>query len=298
VVAAAEVAAFMTRWLVTGAGGQLGTDVTELLHAYRADVVGCDRATLDISDQGAVDLVLSDVAPTIVVNCAAYTAVDAAESHESTATRINGDGPGYLATWCASHNARLIHVSTDYVFSGEATRPYDVDEATDPRSAYGRSKAAGERAVLAAGGDAHIVRTAWVYGVAGPNFVKTIARLAHEREILDVVDDQRGSPTWSLHLARGLTALAVADVAPGFWHCTGAEETTWHGFATAIFEELKLDPSRVHPTTTEAFPRPAPRPAYSVLSARKWKAAGLPELPSWREALHEAVKTLGPELTE
>lgn len=288
----------MTRWLVTGAGGQLGTDVTQLLYAYRADVTACDRQALDITDRHAVDGVLSDAAPTIVINCAGYTAVDAAETDESTATLINGEAAGHLATWCAANGARLIHVSTDYVFSGDATAPYDVDQPLDPRSAYGRSKAAGERAVLAAGGDAHIVRTAWVYGVGGPNFVKTIARLSRERETLAVVDDQRGSPTWSLHLARGLTALAVADVAPGIWHCTGAGETTWYGFATAIFSELGLDPERVTPTTTDAFPRPAPRPSYSVLSSQKWHRAGLPELPPWRDALHEAVKTLGSELTD
>jgi dTDP-4-dehydrorhamnose reductase len=297
VVATAQAGCGLTRWLVTGAGGQLGTDVTALLHAYRAAVVGCDRDALDINDRSEVDRVLTDAAPTIVVNCAAYTAVDAAETDEATATAINGEAPGHLAQWCAANDARLIHLSTDYVFSGEATTPYDVDEPINPRSAYGRSKAAGEQAVLAAGGDAHIVRTAWVYGVAGPNFVKTIARLSRERETLDVVDDQRGSPTWSLHLARGLTALGVADVAPGIWHCTGAGETTWHGFAAAIFDELGLDSSRVRPTTTAAFPRPAPRPAYSVLSAQKWQRAGLPELPHWRDALHEAVKTLGSDLT-
>jgi dTDP-4-dehydrorhamnose reductase len=288
----------MTRWLVTGAAGQLGTDVVELLHAYRADVVGCDRNTLDIADPQAIDRVLSEAAPTIVINCAAYTAVDAAEANEAVATIINGDAPGYLAQWCAANRARLIHVSTDYVFSGDATEPYDVDHPRDPRSAYGRSKAAGEEAVLAAGGDAHIVRTAWVYGVAGPNFVKTIARLAKERETLEVVEDQLGSPTWSLHLARGLTALGVADVDPGIWHCTGAGVATWHSFARAIFAELGLDPARVNPTTTDAFPRPAPRPAYSVLSAEKWINAGLPELAHWRDALHEAVVTLGSELYE
>jgi dTDP-4-dehydrorhamnose reductase len=287
----------VTRWLVTGAGGQLGTDVTQLLRAYRADVVACDRTGLDVTDQGAVDRVLSDAAPTIVVNCAAYTAVDAAEADEAAATVINGAAPGHLAQWCAANSARLIHLSTDYVFAGDATTPYEVDDPIDPQSAYGRSKAAGEQAVLAAGGDAHIVRTAWVYGVAGPNFVKSIARLAGERESLSVVDDQRGSPTWSLHLARGITALAVADVEPGIWHCTGGGETTWYGFATAIFTELGLDPARITPTTTDAFPRPAKRPLYSVLSTQKWNRAGLPELPDWREALHEAVKTLGPDLT-
>jgi dTDP-4-dehydrorhamnose reductase len=142
------------------------------------------------------------------------------------------------------------------------------------------------------------VRTAWVYGVAGANFVKTIARLATQRQTLEVVDDQFGSPTWSLHLARALTALAVADVEPGIWHCTGAGEATWHSFARAIFAELGLDPARIEPTTTDAFPRPAPRPAYSVLSGQKWQDAGLPEMPHWRDALHEAVRTLGSELTE
>ena len=288
----------MTRWLVTGAGGQLGTDVAQLLRAYRAELTTVDRHALDVTDAAAVDLVFTAAAPDVVVNCAAYTAVDAAETDEATATLINGEAPGHLARWCAANGARLIHVSTDYVFSGAATTPYDVDHAIDPRSAYGRSKAAGERAVLAAGGDAHVVRTAWVYGVAGANFVKTISRLAGERDTLSVVDDQRGAPTWSLHLARGLTALGVADVAPGIWHCTGGGETTWYGFARAIFDELGLDPARVHPTTSAEFPRPAPRPPYSVLSMRKWSQAGLPELPDWRAALHEAVQTLGSELTE
>jgi dTDP-4-dehydrorhamnose reductase len=288
----------MTSWLVTGAGGQLGTDVVQLLRAYRADLTALDRSALDVTDAAAVRRVLTEAAPEVVINCAAYTAVDAAEVDEANATLINGEAPGHLARWCAGNGARLIHVSTDYVFSGASATPYEVDDPIDPRSAYGRSKAAGERAVLAAGGDAHVVRTAWVYGVAGPNFVKTIARLAGERDTLSVVDDQRGSPTWSLHLARALTALGIADVAPGLWHCTGAGQTTWYGFARAIFDELGLDPSRVRPTTTDAIQRPAPRPGYSVLSMRKWQDAGLPELPDWRDALHEAVKTLGPELSD
>ncbi|MBV9484902.1 MAG: dTDP-4-dehydrorhamnose reductase, partial [Frankiaceae bacterium] len=271
--------------------------VVDLLQAYRADVIGCDRRTLDVSDADQVELVLSDAAPAVVVNCAAYTAVDAAEDDERTAFAINGEGPGHLARWCAAHGARLIHLSTDYVFAGEATAPYEVDEPISPQSAYGRSKAAGEAAVRAAGGDAHIVRTAWVYGAAGPNFVRTMATLAERQEILKVVDDQIGAPTWSLHLARAITALATADAEPGLWHCTGGGEASWHVFARAIFAELGLDPARVVPTTTAAFPRPAPRPAYSVLSQRKWLAAGLPEMPHWRDALHEAILTLGDELT-
>jgi dTDP-4-dehydrorhamnose reductase len=286
----------VTRWLVTGAAGQLGSDVSDVLRGQQADVIACDRRALDITDADNVEKVLADVAPTVVVNCAAYTAVDDAETDESTATRVNGTGPGNLARWCASRGARLIHVSTDYVFDGTADTPYEVDHPLDPRSAYGRSKAAGETAVLAAGGDGHVVRTAWVYGAIGTNFVKTIARLATERETLNVVDDQRGSPTWSHHLALGLVALGGADVPAGVWHCTGGDDTTWYGFAVAIFEAIGLDPARVTPTTTDAFPRPARRPAYSVLSGQKWQRAGLPVLPEWRPALDEAVETLGSAL--
>jgi dTDP-4-dehydrorhamnose reductase len=286
----------MTRWLVTGAGGQLGTDVVDVLRVYRADVVACDHTRLDITDPEAVDAVLLGAAPDVVVNCAAYTDVDAAETNEGAARRLNTVGPGLLARWCAQHRARLIHVSTDYVFSGDADSPYVEDAPTDPRSAYGRTKAGGERAVAAAGGDCHVVRTAWVYGATGRNFVKTIARLAKERETLDVVDDQLGSPTWSLHLARALVALSVADVRPGIWHCTGAGEATWCGLARAVLAEMGLDPARVRATTSEAFQRPAPRPSYSVLSDDRWREAGLPTMAHWRDALHEAFVAVGEEL--
>ena len=259
-----------------------------------------DHAMLDITDPDAVDGVLLGAAPDVVVNCAAYTAVDAAETDEAAATPINGDRrPATSRSGAPANGARLIHVSTDYVFSG------DADDAVrrrrrrlDPRSAYGRSKA-GRRARRRSPPAATPTSSGPRGSTASPgrNFVKTIARLAGERETLDVVDDQRGSPTWSLHLARGLTALGVADVAPGIWHCTGAGETTWYGFARAIFAELGLDPARVRPTTTEAFPRPAPRPSYSVLSdAASGIEAGLPELPHWRDALHEAFLAVGEDL--
>jgi dTDP-4-dehydrorhamnose reductase len=286
----------VTRWLVTGAGGQLGTDVVDVLRVYRADVTACDHAALDVTDPEAVDGVLLAAAPDVVINCAAYTDVDAAETNEGAARRLNTVAPGLLARWCAGHRARLVHVSTDYVFNGEADSPYDEDTEPDPRTAYGRTKAAGERAVAAAGGDCHVVRTAWVYGANGRNFVKTIARLARERETLDVVDDQLGSPTWSLHLARALVALSVADVRPGIWHCTGAGQATWCGFARAVLAELGMDPARVNATTSDAFPRPAVRPSYSVLSDTRWLEAGLPTMAHWRDALHEAVVTVGEDL--
>jgi dTDP-4-dehydrorhamnose reductase len=298
VVAPAQVpAVVVTRWLVTGAGGQLGTDVEAVLKMYGEDVVGCDRAALDITSGDDVQSVLDSARPDVVVNCAAYTAVDAAETDEETAFLVNADGPDLLAGWCQDNGARIVHVSTDYVFAGRASTPYDEDTPVAPRSAYGRSKAAGERAVLSSGAEAFVVRTAWVYGAVGTNFVKTMARLATQRETLQVVDDQVGSPTWSLHLARGLVALGASQAQPGVYHCTNAGEASWFVFTRAIFAEMGLDPARIEPTTSDAFPRPAPRPAYSVLSTRRWHAAGLPEMAHWRDALHEAFIAVGEDLT-
>ena len=291
--------------LVTGAGGQVGHDLLEQVRSSR-DVFarGLKRADLDITDAFAVqDMVLgwerivrsdSPDHRLVVVNCAAYTAVDAAEEDEETAYLVNATAPALLATACDKVGARLVHVSTDYVFPGDATEPYDVDDPTGPRSAYGRTKLAGEQAVREILPDAsYVVRTAWVYGATGSNFVKTMARLESERETVSVVDDQRGSPTWSRDLAAGLLALAGSDAPAGTYHATNAGDTTWHGFTRAIFEELGADPARVLPTTSDAYPRPAPRPAFSVLSPRAWDSAGLPPLQGWREALAEAFRTAG-----
>jgi dTDP-4-dehydrorhamnose reductase len=190
-----------------------------------------------------------------------------------------------------------VHVSTDYVFAGDGVRPYEVGDTPDPRSAYGRTKLAGELAVRELLPDSsYVVRTAWVYGGTGANFVKTMVRLQGERDTVSVVDDQRGSPTWSADLARALVELARSKPAPGIYHCTGGGDTTWFGFTRAIFDELGADPARVLPTTTDAFPRPAPRPAYSVLSDAAWRAAGLSPMPDWRDALHEAFATVGDQL--
>jgi dTDP-4-dehydrorhamnose reductase len=282
------------RWLVVGAGGQLGSDL--LLALEGQDVVGLTRADLDVADGDAVARAVTAVVPSVIVNAAAYTAVDAAESDESNASVANAIAPKLLAAAAAKAGARFVHVSTDYVFAGDATAPYDEAAHTDPRSAYGRTKLEGERAVLRELPDAYIVRTAWVYGAVGNNFVKTMARLEHDRETVSVVDDQRGSPTWSYDLARGLVALGTSSAPGGIYHCTNAGETTWFGLARAIFEELGADPDRVLPTTTAAFPRPAPRPAYSVLGNRRWLEAGLEPLPHWRDALHEAFARSGAQL--
>jgi len=282
------------RWLVTGAGGQLGSDLLRVLDA--ANVVGTTRADLDITDPAAVAAAVAR--RDVVLNAAGWTDVDGAESDEQAAYAANATGPAVLAEVCRAAGATLVHVSTDYVFAGDATTPYAEDAAVAPASAYGRTKAAGERAVLSSGVPAYVVRTAWVYGETGGNFVKTMARLERERETLEVVDDQRGSPTWSRQLAAGLVELAASRAPYGVYHCTNAGDTTWCGLARAVFEELGADPERVRPTTTAAYPRPAPRPAYSVLSDARWRAAGLTPLPPWGEALtrafHEAPGAFRP----
>jgi dTDP-4-dehydrorhamnose reductase len=286
------------RWLITGSYGQLGTDLQQVLGASPEDEVrAVDVDVLDITDSRAVTAAVDDFEPDVLVNAAAYTAVDAAEDHEELAYRVNAVGPAVLAAAMARRGGRLIHVSTDYVFSGEATVPYEVDDEPSPRSAYGRTKLAGERAARELLPDGtFIVRTAWVYGASGANFVKTMTRLERERETVSVVDDQRGSPTWSADLADALVELARSSAKPGTYHCTGVGETSWFGFTRAIFEELGADPARVLPTTTAAFPRPAPRPAYSVLSDAAWRAAGLSPMPHWRDALHRAFVTVGDQL--
>jgi dTDP-4-dehydrorhamnose reductase len=278
----------MTRWLVTGAGGALGADLVELLAGLGEQVVGLDHRALDITDGPSADTQLEQHRPDVVINAAAYTRVDDAEGDEATATRVNADAPGHLARWCADAAVRFIHISTDYVFAGEATAPYDLAAPPAPRSAYGRSKLAGERTVLAAGGDAHVVRTAWVYG-RGPSFVRSVGSRLRRHEQVDVVDDQIGAPTWSRHLAAALIRLGTAEVRPGLWHCTSAGQTSWYGAAVALAEELGVDPALVRPCSTMAMQRPAVRPAYSVLSNEAWREAGLTPPPAWRIALHEAL---------
>jgi dTDP-4-dehydrorhamnose reductase len=273
------------RWLITGSYGQLGTDLQAVLGATDGDVVrAVDVDVLDITNSSAVNDAVADFAPDVIVNAAAYTAVDPAESNEELAYRVNATGPAVLAAAAAAHGARLVHVSTDYVFAGDGERPYEVDDEPAP-------KLAGELAVRELLPDnSYVVRTAWVYGATGANFVKTMAKLEHERDTVSVVDDQRGSPTWSADLARALVELARSQAPAGIYHCTGSGDTTWFGFTQAIFEELGADPARVLPTTTDAFPRPAPRPAYSVLSDSAWLKAGLTPMPAWRDALSEAFR--------
>ncbi|QWS34185.1 dTDP-4-dehydrorhamnose reductase [Curtobacterium aetherium] len=276
----------MTRFLITGAAGMLGQDLQQVLAGR--DVTALSRADLDITDQAAVRAAVAG--HDVVVNAAAYTKVDDAESHEDDAYAVNATGPAVLAAAAVDAGARLVQVSTDYVFDGNGTSPYDEDEPTDPLGAYGRTKAAGEDAVRAIAPDSsYIVRAAWLYGAGGPNFAKTMIRLAGSHETVSVVTDQVGQPTWTNDLARQIVALVDADAPAGTYHGTNGGQASWFDFTTAIFTEAGLDPARVLPTDSGAFVRPAPRPAYSVLGHGGWARAGIAPMRDWREALHAAA---------
>ncbi|MET7396171.1 dTDP-4-dehydrorhamnose reductase [Dactylosporangium sp. NPDC005572] len=286
----------MSSWLLTGAGGMLGQDVLHVLagrvSAQGHTVTAVKRADLDITDAAAVRAVVDG--HDVVINAAAWTDVDAAESDEAAATAVNGTGVAHLASACAATGARLLHVSTDYVFPGNASEPYAEDAPTAPLNAYGRSKLVGEQAVLGTlPAHGYVVRTAWLYGTHGRNFVTTMLRLAGERDFLDVVDDQIGQPTWSADLAAQLVALgdaALAGSAPaGVYHGTSSGRTSWFGLAQAVFAEAGFDPARIRPTTSERFARPAPRPAFSVLGHDRWQAAGVPPMREWRGMLTAAL---------
>jgi dTDP-4-dehydrorhamnose reductase len=284
------------RWLVTGAAGMLGRDTVAELTRRGECVTALDRLALDITDAGSVAAAFTAHRPDVVVNCAAYTAVDDAESDERTALRINGEGPRLLARACAVHGARLVHVSTDYVFSGEArATPYAEDDPPAPRTAYGRTKLAGERAVREELPERSVIlRTAWLYGAHGRNFVSTMIALEGSRDTVDVVDDQRGQPTWSADVASRVADLGprVGDGVNGVLHATSSGETTWCGLAREVFRLRGADPGRVRPVTSDAFPRPAPRPAYSALGHARWEETGLAPIRDWREALTEAFPLL------
>ena len=278
-----------SRWLVVGCDGMLGQDLVSALGASSSaqEVSGVDRDVLNIIDPEACLAVVAG--HDVVVNVAAWTAVDAAETHEPEAFAVNAVGAANLARACSAAGARMVQVSTDYVFGGDAISPYAEDAPLVPQSAYGRTKGAGEWAVQSLCPQSWVVRTAWLYGAHGPNFVKTMGRLAAERDTVSVVDDQRGQPTWTVDLAAAILRLVETGAPFGTYHGTSAGETTWFGFAQAIFTELGLDPARVLPTTTAAFPLPAHRPAYSVLGHEAWRGAALDPLPSWRESVKRSV---------
>lgn len=275
------------RALVTGGGGMLAR---ELVAVFGMDATALPRAELDITDPAAVRAAVRG--HDVVLNAAAYTRVDDAESHEQDAYAVNALGAANLAAAAEAEGARLVQFSTDYVFDGTATTPYAEDHPLSPLGAYGRTKAEGERLARAAHPDGTlIVRIAWLYGAGGANFAKTMRTLAQQRETVSVVTDQRGQPTWGADVARSVAALLAADAPAGVYHATNGGEATWFDFARAVFEESGLDPDRVLPTDGSAFRRPAPRPAYSVLGRAALPAAGVPEPRPWREALRAAVRS-------
>ncbi|MGZ4271883.1 MAG: dTDP-4-dehydrorhamnose reductase [Solirubrobacteraceae bacterium] len=269
------------RLLVTGGAGMLGLAVCAAATRLGHDVVALSRAELDICDEAHVRRVIGAAEPRAVVNCAAWTDVDGAEANEAAATAVNGEGAGAVARACAEAKARLIHVSTDYVFDGTSTRPWVESDPVGPIGAYGRSKLAGEQAVTAAGGNHAIVRTAWLFGAGGRNFVDTMLALAADRDEVSVVTDQVGSPTWTAHLAEVLVELAERDGDTGIFHAAGSGACSWYDLAVEVFDRAGVG-CRVVPTTAEAFRRPAPRPAYSVLGTERPEA---PVLPAWQEGV-------------
>ncbi len=283
------------RALVTGASGMLAHDLVPALRGAGWVVTPMDRADLDVTDPA--QCIAAVEGHDLVVNTAAYTAVDAAETDEPAAFSVNAVGAANIARASARGGARLVQVSTDYVFDGTATEPYAVDHPVAPRSAYGRTKVAGEWAVRALCAESWVVRTAWLYGTGGPNFVSTMLRLASERETVSVVDDQVGQPTWTADLADLIVRMVAADAPFGIHHGTSGGQTTWFGLARAAFELHGLDPDRVLPTTTDAFPRPARRPAYSLLSHTSLSEAGLPPMPAWQSSLAEFIHSQSHDLS-
>ena len=265
-------------WIVMGANGMLGQDLEALLRERGEQVTSLDREEADIT-RGSLELPPADV----VVNCAAFTAVDAAEADEPAAFAVNAVGAANVARAAHRVGARVVQISTDYVFAGDADAPYAELAPPAPRSAYGRTKLAGEWAVRAENPRHLVVRTAWLYGAHGPCFPRTIARAAAERGALDVVADQVGQPTWTVDLADLVVRLVAADAPAGVYHGTSSGEVSWHGFAQAVVAAAGLDPEIVRPTTSDAYVRPAARPAYSVLGHDALRAAGVAPIGDWSQ---------------
>jgi dTDP-4-dehydrorhamnose reductase len=280
--------------LVTGAGGQLGR---ELLADSESGFVGVSRSQLDIGDAAAVSSLLREVKPRLVINAAAYTAVDQAESEPESADRVNALGPENLALACRELNARLIHISTDFVFDGQASAPYSPDHPPSPVGSYGRGKLEGEQAVQSILPGALIIRTGWLYSRHGSNFVKTMLRLMGERDELAVVADQTGTPTWAKGLADAIWAFSAREDLEGIYHWSDAGECSWYDFAVAICEEacdigLLPSPIKIQPIAGVDYPTPARRPAYSVLNKDKsWRDLGLEGVP-WRAQLQSMLLQL------
>lgn len=273
------------KWLITGAGGMVGTDLQNALAMRGEDVVALTKSELDITDSRAVMAALHDIHPSVVVNCAGYTRVDDAESNQSLANAINGSSVELIAQAANTVEAVLIHISSDFVFDGHKKTPYEIHDRTAPLSAYGRSKHLGE--IAATHAERHVIlRTSWLFGANGANFVDAIRKQVRKgTNPLRVVNDQRGRPTYTAHLAEAIVRIANLNV-HGVIHYADEPECTWYDFARAIVEELGADVT-VKPVSTEDFPRPATRPAYSVLSTERYERLTGVRPESWRDGLRE-----------
>lgn len=288
--------------LVTGCHGQVGQALSQHLQdlgEVHADIHAFGREQLDLSDPLSIRQVMQNLRPAMVINAAAYTAVDQAESEEALAMRINAEAPGILAEEAKKIGASLIHYSTDYVFDGSKQGAWTEGDAVSPLSAYGRSKLAGEQAIAAVGIPHLILRTSWVYGLHGKNFLLTMLRLAQSRDSLSIVDDQIGAPTWSHTIAEATASIVkqfpraeqIADHR-GIYHLCATGHTSWYGFAQAIFSHPAVQKRpALQAITTAQYPTPARRPANSVMSTEKFRQA-FGELPSWQEALHHCLNGL------
>lgn len=280
------------RVLITGAAGQLGTDLARTCVAAGDEVLACGRAELDLADRDSVYQAVSASSPDVVLHAGAWTAVDACEADPERAYQVNALGTRWVADASRRAGAHLVAVSTDYVFDGTKPEPYHEWDGPNPQSVYGASKLAGERAVAEHAPGAAVVRTAWVCGAYGPNMVKTVLGLL-DRPELAFVDDQRGCPSFTADLAPAIRRLAVARV-PGTFHVTNQGATTWYGFVRDILEAAGADPDKVRPIATADLdpPRPAPRPANSVLDNSALRMGGFPELPHYRDALARLMREL------
>ncbi|MHB1612727.1 MAG: dTDP-4-dehydrorhamnose reductase [Actinomycetes bacterium] len=286
------MAAGTSRWIVTGAGGLLGRDVVALLErTHGVDVRGYTHQDLDITD--VAGLRREFVGADVVVNCAAWTDVDTAELHEKQARRVNGDGPAHVTVAAANNGAITVHVSTDYVFDGHARTPYPEGTPTHPINAYGRGKEFGEQSVRRIWPEgSYVVRTSWLYGSHGGSFVRSMADRALGYDTVEAVDDQTGAPTWSADVAAAILRLVRARAPFATYHATAAGGATRYELARAVFTELGADPDRIRPVPSSRFPRPAPRPAYTVLGHDRWAAVGVRPIRDWRDALRAAIPEL------
>ncbi|WP_099332623.1 dTDP-4-dehydrorhamnose reductase [Actinomyces minihominis] len=270
-------------WLVAGGYGMLAQDVCAELTARGVGFDAPDRDRLDITSPEEIEAFFEEMKPEVVVNCAAYTAVDPAEENEGLAFTLNAVAPQYLARAAAKRGIPLVQISTDYVFSGTSPIPYAEDDAAHPLGAYGRTKAAGEWAVRADHPSSYIVRTAWLYGAGGPCFPKTLARVLKQNGTANVVDDQHGQPTWTKDVARIIVDLVTKQAPFGIYHATSEGEATWYDFTRAIAAEVGVSEDEVHPVSTKDFPRPAPRPEWSLLAHGAYEGTGVEPIGPWQE---------------